>query len=143
MSVLTARILNTTKHLQPRPDKMDPYRITIDTYNRVAKAYEDRFMELDLYNDTYDAFCKLLADDANVLETGCGPGNITRYMLREKPGLKFLATDLSQAMLELAKKKQSFGRMYDPGCPHDRQPQPYVQCRCMRFLLSLPLCSGY
>ena len=39
---------------------MNPYQITFETWNKVAAAYQEKFMELDLYNDTYDAFCALI-----------------------------------------------------------------------------------
>lgn len=39
-------------------------------------------MDLDLYNDTYDAFCQAVyKPGARIFEIGCGPGNITRYVL--------------------------------------------------------------
>lgn len=62
-------------------------------------------MELELYNDTYKRFCELLPKpDASVLEIGCGPGNITRYVLSHQPALRILATDISENMVRLAKK---------------------------------------
>ena len=61
---------------------MDKYRETFETWNKVAQLYEDKFMDLDLYNDTYDQFCELLLKkNASILEIGCGPGNITKYLL--------------------------------------------------------------
>jgi SAM-dependent methyltransferase len=61
-------------------------------------------MDLDLYDDTYDRFCELLPQqNASVLEIGCGPGNVTRYLLRKRPDLQITAIDMAPAMLELAK----------------------------------------
>ena len=56
---------------------MDKYKETFKTWNKVASLYEDKFMDLDLYNNTYDYFCELVKDNAKILEIGCGPGNIT------------------------------------------------------------------
>lgn len=39
---------------------MDKYQETFNTWNKIAEAYQDRFMNLDLYNETYDAFLDLL-----------------------------------------------------------------------------------
>jgi ubiquinone/menaquinone biosynthesis C-methylase UbiE len=83
---------------------MDKYQETFETWNKVAKLYEDKFMDLDLYNDTYDRFCELvLKKKASILEIGCGPGNITKYLLAKRPDFEILATDISPNMIELAK----------------------------------------
>ncbi len=84
--------------------KMDKYKVTFKTWNKVASLYEDKFMELNLYNPSYDAFCKLLKANAKVLEIGCGPGNITKYLLAKKPNLKILGLDIAPNMIALAKK---------------------------------------
>ncbi len=85
---------------------MDRYQETFETWNKVAKLYEDVFMHLDLYNDTYDIFCELITkENAHVLEIGCGPGNITRYLLEKKPDLLINGIDISPNMISLAEKK--------------------------------------
>jgi len=84
---------------------MDRYQETFETWNKVAKLYEDVFMHLDLYNDTYDIFCELITkENAHVLEIGCGPGNITRYLLEKKPDLLINGIDISPNMISLAEK---------------------------------------
>jgi ubiquinone/menaquinone biosynthesis C-methylase UbiE len=83
---------------------MDKYEETFETWNKVAKLYQDKFMDLDLYNDSYDTFCEALPDpDSTVLEIGCGPGNITKYLLGKRPDLKIEAIDISPKMIMLAK----------------------------------------
>lgn len=60
-------------------------------------------MELDLYNDTYDLFCKeIKKDNARILEMACGPGNITRYLLAQHPCFEIRATDPAPEMLKIA-----------------------------------------
>ena len=81
------------------------YKETQKTWNKIAQLYEDKFMELNLYDDTYKSFCNLLLKpDADVLEIGCGPGNITQHLLQLKPQLQILATDVSKDMISLAAK---------------------------------------
>ncbi len=83
---------------------MDKYKITFETWNNIAQLYQDFFMDLSLYNDSYDQFCdyiKIL--NPNILEIGCGPGNITKYLLSKRPDFNFHATDVSQEMIKLAK----------------------------------------
>jgi ubiquinone/menaquinone biosynthesis C-methylase UbiE len=84
---------------------MNKYETTITTWNRIAKLYQDTFMDLELYNDTYNAFCDGISkQDPNILEVGCGPGNITKYLLQQRPDFKILVTDVAPNMLALAKK---------------------------------------
>lgn len=85
-------------------ENADSYKITFETYNNIAKVYADRFMDEPLYNDTYDFFCSLLSNpDAAILEVGCGPGNITKYLLSKIPTLQITATDVAPNMLDIAK----------------------------------------
>ncbi|WP_026450683.1 class I SAM-dependent methyltransferase [Aequorivita capsosiphonis] len=84
---------------------MDKYQETFNTWNKVAKIYQEKFMILDLYNDTYDSFLDLMQNpNSSVLEIGCGPGNITNYLLSKNANLKIKGIDISENMIELAKK---------------------------------------
>lgn len=83
---------------------MDHYKITFETYNKVANEYQDKFMYMDLYNDTYDYLCGLINKQySEILEIGCGPGNITKYLLTKRPDFKIEGIDISLNMLKLAK----------------------------------------
>ncbi len=74
-------------------------------WNKLAAAYEERFMDLDHYNESYDLFCaELKTPNASVLEVGCGPGNLTKQLLSRRPDLKLHGTDVAPDMIELAKK---------------------------------------
>jgi cyclopropane fatty-acyl-phospholipid synthase-like methyltransferase len=75
-----------------------------EIFNRYANAYQERFMDLDLYNDTYDALNSLLKPNAKVLEVGCGPANISRYLLSKRPDLKITGIDIAENMIDLAKQ---------------------------------------
>lgn len=84
---------------------MNPYQETFETWNKIASLYEEKFMELDLYNQSYDAFCALLKkDNPKLLEIGCGPGNITKYLLTKHPHFNILGIDVAPNMVQLAKK---------------------------------------
>ncbi len=83
----------------------------IRAWDNVAELYQASFMDLDLYNDSYDAFCqRIRKPGATVFEIGCGPGNITRYLLRKRPDLDILATDVAPSMIELARKNNPAAR---------------------------------
>lgn len=77
----------------------------IEGFNKLAQVYQDKFMDMDLYDDTYDEFCGLIkGHNAKVLEIGCGPGNITRFILNQLPELHIHAIDLSEEMVALARE---------------------------------------
>ena len=78
---------------------------TIDTYDKSAERYQDKFMDMDLYNDTFDKFCSLIQkESAEVLEIGVGPGNVTKYLTSQRPDLKIFGIDMAPKMIELAQK---------------------------------------
>jgi cyclopropane fatty-acyl-phospholipid synthase-like methyltransferase len=83
---------------------MDHYSETSETWNKLALQYEALFMDLHIYDESYDAFCNALSKPGSrLLEIGCGPGNITKYVLKKRPDLKILGTDVSPAMIERAR----------------------------------------
>lgn len=83
---------------------MDRYKETFETWNNIASIYQDKFMKLDLYNDTYDYICNSISKwKAKLLEIGCGPGNITKYLLSQRPGFDIFGIDIAPNMIALAK----------------------------------------
>ena len=84
---------------------MDRYNETFETWNKVAYSYQDQFMNLDLYNETYDFVCNSInKKNAKLLEIGCGPGNITKYLLSKRPDLNIFGIDIAPNMIKLAIK---------------------------------------
>lgn len=84
---------------------MDKYQETFDTWNNIASLYQDKFMDLALYNDTYDYICNSIPKPkAKLLEIGCGPGNIVKYLLSQRPDFDIFGIDIAPNMIELAKK---------------------------------------
>ena len=62
-------------------------------------------MDLDLYNDTYDYICDLIEKPkARLLEIGCGPGNITKYLLSKHPDFDIFGIDIAPNMVKLAER---------------------------------------
>jgi len=83
---------------------LDKNTISVDTFNRLADQYQQKYMDFDFYTDTYDDFCKLVEDDnAAILDIACGPGNIARYLLGKRPGFRIEGIDLAPRMVELAR----------------------------------------
>lgn len=81
------------------------YNETFETWNKVASLYQDKFMDLDLYNSTYDFICSSLEkSNSKILEIGCGPGNIIKYLLSKRPDFNIFGIDIAPNMIELAQK---------------------------------------
>ncbi len=84
---------------------MDKYLETFQTWNKIAKAYEEKFMNLSLYDASYQDFVQALpAKNARVLDLGCGPGNITKYLLLSRPSYRIHGIDVAPQMLQIAKE---------------------------------------
>lgn len=84
---------------------MDTSKAAAEIFNKHANLYQDKFMDVSLYHDSLDFFCRSIKkQNASVLELACGPGNITKYILEKRPDLKIFGIDLAPNMLELAKQ---------------------------------------
>lgn len=80
------------------------YKTTHETWNKIAQVYENKFMGLSIYNQSYDAFLSGLPAHANVLDVGCGPGNIMYYINKKRPDLKLTGIDVAENMIAIAQK---------------------------------------
>lgn len=82
---------------------MNKTQAAIRLFDQLAEVYQEKFMDVSLYQGSLDLLCRLLKKDAKVLELACGPGNVTRYLSSKRPDLRILGTDLAPNMLELAR----------------------------------------
>ncbi len=83
---------------------MDHTKNVTYVFDNCAREYQEKYMEVDLYNASFDLFCGKLKQNSSVLEIGCGPGNITKYVLTKRPDLKVFGIDLAPGMIKLAKE---------------------------------------
>ena len=83
---------------------MKHQKTIIDIYNKHAEDYDHKFRDFDLYNDTFDDFLNLISPTASLLELGCGPGNVIKYLQQHRPYLEITGIDLAENMLVLARK---------------------------------------
>jgi len=88
---------------------------TTKIFSEYAGAYEEKFMDMDIYRDEFDLFCDLISEkNGRILEIGCGPGNCTRYLLEKRPDLDIYGIDVAPKMIDLARvnnPKARFERM--------------------------------
>jgi len=72
-------------------------------YDLIAEKYSEMFDE-ELEDKSYlDRFLSFLPKKGKILDLGCGTGGVTDYYF--KKGFKVLGIDLSQGMIQVAKKK--------------------------------------
>ncbi len=86
---------------------MDTNAITVDTYNRIASQYADKY-----FNDTEDVpfideFLRRVPQGGVILDAGCGAGQFTRYM--QAKGFRVVSIDASEQMLAIARERVPSG----------------------------------
>lgn len=78
---------------------------TLVTWNKLAGLYEEKFMDLTIYDQSYEQFTGLISGPkAAILDVGCGPGNVARYLQRKNPDWCFHGVDAAPNMVELFRK---------------------------------------
>jgi len=83
---------------------MDKYKETFNTWNKIAQLYQDTFMTIDLYNQSYLEFSNLInSPKASILDLGCGPANILANFYKINPSYKLTGYDIAPNMIRLAK----------------------------------------
>ena len=84
---------------------MNKTKQTTFIFDKYASQYQTKYMDTSLYHNTFDLFCKSIQQkNASILEVGCGPGNITHYLLNQCPDFQFLGIDLAPNMIALAQE---------------------------------------
>jgi trans-aconitate methyltransferase len=73
-------------------------------FHSAVDDYVRAFMDVSRYQAALDVFMSSLPQDVPVLEVGCGPGNITRYLLDRRPDLHIRGIDLAPAMVDHARQ---------------------------------------
>lgn len=82
---------------------MDTTKTTIDTYNKSADAFENKFMDYAPYKARVLSFCEWIPKNSCVLDIGCGPGNVAKLLIESDKNLDVVGVDLSPEMIMRAK----------------------------------------
>jgi SAM-dependent methyltransferase len=86
-------------------DENEESQNAVEAFNLAAQRYADWYMDVSNYAHALDAFLTELPQDSpQVLELACGPGNVSRHLLDQRPDMCLLATDLAPEMLKIAQK---------------------------------------
>jgi SAM-dependent methyltransferase len=85
---------------------MESFNLSVQRFDEFADEYAQRFMDMELYMDSIDAFCNLITTvQPRILELGCGPGNVTRLLKTRFSEAKIVAIDLAPRMIEIARQQ--------------------------------------
>ena len=94
-----------------RPSNHDQSGNVRQMFDHHADVYQQRFMDVTRYGETLQHFCALLPKGpARVLDVGCGPGNLSRFLMDMRPELQITGTDLAPRMIDLARANVPGGR---------------------------------
>lgn len=87
---------------------METFEISVKRFDEFASEYAERFMNINAYREYFDKFCELTPNKRPaILELGCGPGNVTRYLKHRFPDSEITAIDLAPRMIDFAKETVS------------------------------------
>jgi 2-polyprenyl-3-methyl-5-hydroxy-6-metoxy-1,4-benzoquinol methylase len=76
-----------------------------EIFNNHAIEYEAKFMDLKNFHATFDYLSDQIEKvNPSILDVGCGPGNITKYLLEKHASYTIHGIDVAEKMIELAIK---------------------------------------
>lgn len=98
---------------------MDTCQVSVNTFDRLAETYAQKYLALDTYDAYYRQFSSHVArQGASVLDVACGPGNVSAFLVRERPDLQVLGIDLAPGMVRLAQTHVPSARFLVHDCRH-------------------------
>ena len=74
-------------------------------YKKYATDFDEKIASLEIYNASYDFLLRKIQDGAAILDLACGPGNVSHYLKRYRPGIRITGVDISEEMIDIAKAR--------------------------------------
>ncbi len=72
-------------------------------FNVHADKYQQQYMNVERYAASLNTFCDQVAGPAPaILDIGCGPGNLSQFVLKQLPGSSLVGIDIAPNMVSLA-----------------------------------------
>ncbi len=88
----------------PAADDQRELELTIQTFDKYAQQYCDKFESYKPYIESYEKFAALFTPrHRQVLDAACGPGLFCRLLWQQIPRLDIKGIDLAPAMVNLAR----------------------------------------
>lgn len=91
---------------------MEKTEKTITAYNKNSEDYTNKFMNFPLYEKKIKEFVSFLDCGNEVLDLGCGPGNVLKWLCSSGKEFSITGVDLSEKMLKIAEKNIPEGKFY-------------------------------
>src|SRR4030042_7084615 len=82
---------------------MDKNKLSVNTYDKIAQIFADKYFDYDKDLAYIDLFISKLSPKARILDVGCGVGGTIKYF-RER-GFLIEGIDLSPKTIKVARKK--------------------------------------
>lgn len=76
--------------------------MNLKAYDVSASSFDKKIGSLSNYDEAYNFFASFLKKGDKILDSACGPGNISRYLNNVVSDLDLTLMDLSSNMLEIA-----------------------------------------
>ena len=93
-------------------EKIDKTQKTVNAYDELSEIYAYKYMNYEVYVRNIKEFVEYLDEDDDVLDLCCGPGNVGRQLMLCGKNVSITAVDLSEKMLEIAKKNVPEAEFY-------------------------------
>lgn len=77
---------------------------TVGIFDKYAKQYQDKYMAHGPYVETYTYLASLVKEGSALLDVGCGPANISKFLSDRIANLTVHGCDLSPQMIKLAQQ---------------------------------------
>lgn len=74
-------------------------------FNDFASEYQLKYMNVQKYAEDLEVFCNQFDkdDQLSILDIGCGPGNLSKFISDKIENIKILGIDISDKMIDLAR----------------------------------------
>ncbi len=88
----------------------------------MASLYEEKFLPMRMYDHTYDFVLEQLKKEASILDWGCGPGIIAKYIASKRHDIRISGIDNAPNMIERARLNVPHGEFYATDMEHAAFP---------------------
>ena len=74
-------------------------------FGKNAKVYAKKFSDQSAFAKSIQLFCEHLKSTPIILELGCGPGNLSAYILEKVNPASYTGIDVASEMIDLFQKR--------------------------------------
>ena len=111
--------------------------ISVATFDRLADRYTEKYFHLDIYDWYLERFAKRIQPHgAHVIDVACGPGNVSAYLAKVRPGFKLVGIDLAEGMVKQAKLRVPSAEFFVRDCRYIDELEQIFDAAAFAFGLS-------